>query len=247
MTTDWTSPNEFACVREPIKLVADNRLPPGYTVYPTGIPDALQASGYRAGTHLKFDADNKVRRFQLIGVNHWYGIGGRIIWQGADLDDYLTAFLKAPATSHAVNTAGDFNKYAVGGGISMFTPAAPGTGAWSLSTTEKHTGTQVLKCVPVPSSTGTGFFDYDSATNTLTVNATMTGGYNLFDTDLTLHCFGAGCWGLNLNGAVSQLDIPGVVGKLLFNSWVIEFTLTTAKTSGIKVGFIMITGVKGNV
>jgi hypothetical protein len=244
---DWTSPEEFARVREPIKLVADNRLPPGYTVYPTGIADALQASGYRAGTALKFDANNKVRRFQML--NHWYGIGGRAIWEGADLDDYLNGFLKAPATSHGVNTAGDFNKYAVGGGINMFTPAAPGAGAWSLSLTEKHTGTQVLKCVPVPSSTGTGFFDYDSQTNVIAVNATQTGGYNLFDTELTLHCFGAGCWGAKSNGgsAETKLEIPGVVGKLLFNSWVIEFTLVTTKTADIKVGFIMITGVKGNV
>lgn len=225
-------------------VVAVNRIAAGYTIYPSGKSDALQASGYRAGVDMIFDADNKVRRFQML--SNWYGIGGRVIWEGADLADYMSAKLKAPATAHGVNAAGDFNKYALGGGANMYIPAAPGAGAWSLSLTEKHTGTNVLKCVPVPVAGNAGYFDYNSTTNVVTVNATQTGGYNLYDFEVTLFQFASHCWGKKQDGSESSIEIPDVIGKLLFSQWVIEFTLTTAKTSGIKVGMIMIAAVKGN-
>lgn len=242
---DWTTSDEFARVRGPIPLVSINRIPPGYTIYPTGKADALQASGYRAGVPLTFDAANKTRRFRLNG--HWFGIGGRLIWQGADLADYMKAFLKAPATVHGVNSAGDFNKYNLGGPYNVYIPAAPGAGAWSLDLVAVHTGTSVLKCVPVPASGNNGWFDYDSLTNVVTVNATQTGGYNLYDFDVTLFCFADGIWGRKQDGAESSLEIPDVVGKLLFSTWVIDFELVTVKTETIGVGLVMITAVKGNV
>lgn len=224
-------------------IIAVNRIPAGFTIYPTGKADALQANGYRAGDSLIFDANNKVRRFRM--NSHWYGIGGRVIWQGSDLDDYISGKLVAPATV-GTNTAGDFDKVALGGGLNVFVPATPGQGAWTLDIAEKFTGTQVLKCTPVPKAGNTGFFDYDSDANTLSVNYTQTGGYNLYDFDATLFQMGSHCWGRNQEGAESSLEIPGVVGKLLYNSWAIDFTLTTEKTSGIKVGLVMITSVKSN-
>lgn len=238
--------NALMQVTEDRRIVGvTNRIPAGHTIYLTGKADGITSTpGYRNGDSLIFDANNKVKRFQLMG--HWYGIGSRLIWEGADLEDYMSASLIAPATV-GTNTTGDFNKVALGGGANVYVPAAPGTGAWTLDLTEKHTSTQVLKCTPVPKAGNTGFFDYNSSTNVLTVNYTQTGGYNLYDFSATLLKFASHCWGRKQDGCESALEIQGIIAKLLFNSWVIDFTLTTAKTSGIKVGLIMTTAVKGNV
>ena len=225
-------------------IVAINRIPAGYTVYPAGKGDSLTSGGYRLGNTLTLDADNKIKRFQLL--NHWYGIGGKAVWQGADLDDYISIFLKAPATV-GVNAAGDFVKVNIGGPLNVFVPVEIGTGTWAINLNEKHTGTNVLKCVPVPSSGNTGFFDYNSDTNILTVNSTQTGGYNLYDFEATLFCFGSHVWGRKIDGSESSVEVTDVVGKLLFNSWVIDVVLTTTKMSGIKVGMNIISAVKGNV
>ena len=225
-------------------IQAGNRIPAGFTVYPTGVGDALQASGYRLGNVLKFDANNKTKRLQFL--NHWYGIGGRIIWNGADLSDSMSAFLRAPATG-GINQAGDFNKYNLGGSFNMFVPTTPTEGAWDLNLSEVHTGTTVLKCVPVPVAGNTGFFDYDSDTNILTVNYEQKGGYNLYDFEATLFCFAANIFGLNGDGKESSLEVPDLVGKLLYNTWVIDFVLSTDKTDTIECGVIMISAMKGNV
>jgi hypothetical protein len=225
-------------------IVAINRIPPGYTVYPTGSGDAIQAVGYAAGADLKFDADNKVRRLQML--DHWYGIGGRIIWEGADLDDHIGAILKAPATT-GTNTPGDFIKVATVLGFNVYVPTAPGSGDWNLNLTEKFSGTNVLKCVPVPATGNNGFFDYDSSANVISVNSQQKGGYNLYDAELPLFRFANKCWGRKQDGAETSLEIPDVIGKMLYNQWVVEFTLTTDKLAGIKVGLIMISAVKKNI
>ena len=224
-------------------IVAINRIPPGYTVYLTSKSDSIVAGGYRAGDKLVFSQAQKTRRFQLL--SHWYGIGGKVVWEGADLDDHMDVFLKAPATV-GLNVAGDFVKANVGGPYNMFVPTTPGTGTWSLNLAEKHTGTNVLKCVPVPSAGNTGFFDYDSSTNVLTVNGSQTGGYNLFDFDVTLFCFASAILGRKQDGAETSIEVTDVVGKLLFNSWVVDFSLTSDKP-GIRVGMTVVTAVKGNV
>jgi hypothetical protein len=175
----------------------------------------------------------------------WFLLGGRVIWEGADLDDYMNAKLVAPATA-GVNSAGDFNKYAIGGGLNMFIPAAPGAGAWTLNLAEKFTSTDVLKCCPVPSPTNTGYFDYDIDTNTLTVNAGA-GGYNLFDFEVTMFYLAHRIWGSKNDGGESHLDVTEVVGKTLLANWVVQLDLVTAKTSGIKAGIVMTTAVRVNV
>jgi hypothetical protein len=224
-------------------IVAINRIPPGYTVYPTSKSDALAAGGYRAGDKLIFSQAQKTRRFQLL--SHWYGIGGKVIWEGADLDDHMDVFLKAPATV-AANVAGDFVKVNIGGPYNMFVPVTPGAGVWSLNLAEKHTGTNVLKCVPVPAAGNTGFFDYDSSANLLTVNVSQNGGYNLFDFEVTLFCFASSVLGRKQDGAETSIEVTDVVGKLLFNSWVVDFSLTSDKP-GIRAGMTVVTAVKGNV
>lgn len=225
------------------KIVAINRIPAGYTVYPTGKGDDPDA-GLRQGNELILDANNKTKSFRL--NSHWYGIGGRVIWEGSDLSDSLQAFLKCPATV-GVNQAGDFNKVATGLGFNVFVPSSPGAGAWDLDLEETFSSCSALKCTPVPAAGNNGFFDYDSDTNVLSVNYSQEGGFNLYDATIPIFCFAYKVWGRKSDGAESSLEIPDVVGKLLYNNWIIEFELVTEKTSGIKVGIDMITAVKGNV
>jgi len=227
------------------EIVAINRIPAGHTIYPTGQGDAISSNGYAAGTELIFDASNKVKRFQMLG--HWYGIGGRIVWEGADMSDHINAVLKAPATAHAVNEAGNVTKIPLGGGAHLFVPVPENGGDWNLDLDAKFTGTSVLKCTPVPVVGNNGFFDYNSDTNVLTPNYTQTGSHNLYDFEASMFRFVHKCWGRKQDGAESSLEIPDVVGKLLLNTWVVEFTLVTAKESGIKVGVIMISAVKKNI
>lgn len=241
---DWSALSQFAKIREPVKIVAVNKIAPGYTVYQTGKGDGVATSpGFRTGEDLKFDYVTTSRRFQM--KQAWFLLGGRVIWEGADLDDHMNAKLVAPATV-GTNAAGNFNKYALGGGLNMFVPATPGAGAWTLDLTEKYTGTDVLKCCPVPSSTNTGYFDYDIDTNTLTVNATATGNYNLFDFELTMFHLASRIWGSKMDGAESHLDVTEVVGKTLLANWIVQLDLVTVKTSGIKVGVVMTTAVRAN-
>jgi hypothetical protein len=225
------------------RIIAINRIPAGFTVYPTGQADS-PTNGLRQGDELIFDANNKIKSFRI--NSHWYGIGGRVFWEGADLADSMKAFLKCPATV-GVNQAGDFNKVATGLGFNVYVPSTPGAGAWDLDLTEVYTGTTILKCVPVPSAGNNGFFDYDSDTNVLSVNADQAGGYNLYDAELPIFCFAHKIHGKKQDGSESLLEIPDVVGKLLLNTWKIEFELVTAKTQDIKVGVVMVTAVKSNV
>lgn len=224
-----------------------NRIPAGFTIYPTGQGDLHQASGYRLGDRLVFDGlTNTTKRFRM--MSPWYVIGGRLVWgSGADFTDLMNAQLKAPATSHAVQQAGDFDKYSLGGGLNVFIPAAPGQGAWDLDLTATHTGTTVLKAVPVPVAGNTGWFDYDPWTQTLTVNASQQGGFNLYDFEATIFYFASSIPGVPVTGHEMMLDIPDVVGKLLYPQWEIEFSLVTTKELAISSAIVMIVAVKSNV
>lgn len=230
-------------------LVATNRLPPGYTIYPTGAADNISTGAYTGdGVNLKLDnstpgTSNKAT-FQMLG--HWYGVGGRVIWESATLDDSLSSVLVAPATTGLVAEVGDYTKIALGGGANLIKPVDVGTGDWSLSLTAKLTNTQILKCTPVPSTGNVGWFDYDSDLNVLTRNMTQTGGYNLYDFDANIFRFANKCWGRKQDGAESLLETTDIVGKLLYSSWQIRFTLN-AVTNGVRCGVIITTGVKRNV
>lgn len=249
---DWNALSQFGKMRAPPLITAVNRIAPGFTIYLTGKGDGVATSpGYRTGDSLAFDANNKTKRFQI--KNAWYLLGGRIVWEGADLDDYMGAKLIAPATAHGVNAAGDADKVALGGGANMYVPAAPGAGAWTLDLTAKHASTDVLKCVPVPSVTNTGYYDYDVDTNVLTVNPdwngnpnSQTGSHHLYDFELTMMQLAAYVWGKKQDGGESSLDVTEVIGKTLLSPWVVQIDLNTVKTSGIKVGVIMTTAVRGN-
>lgn len=223
------------------RLNAVNRIPPGYTVCNTGRGDNITTGAYGAGTRLILDANTPTIDFQMLG--HWYGIGGKVIWESASLDDYCDAMLIASASSGFTQATGDFNKVNIGGPYNIIVPASPGTGAWSGDLTAKKTNTQILKATPVPSEGNVGFFDYNSTTNVITPNYTQTGGYNLYDFDVNLFRFCNSVHGRKQDGAESVTESSDVVGKLLFNSWFIRFYLT-AVTQGVRCGPIVTVGIK---
>lgn len=223
-----------------------NRIPLGHTIYPTGRADHIGNGTYGNGTKLKLDSNTTTVDLQLLG--NWYVIGGRVIWESASLEDEVSATLIAPATTGATNVTGDFNKVEVvaNSGLHLFMPVSAGTGSWSMDLTSKKTNTQILKCTPVPVPGNTGFFDYNSSTNVLTPNYTMTGGYNLYDFDANLAKFCNCVFGRKQDGAESTMESSDVVGKLLFNSWIVRFNLS-AVTQGVKCGIIVTTALKKSI
>lgn len=225
--------------------VAQNRVPPGYTLYVTGEADNIATGGFGGGAQMKFDAANTVREFQLL--SHSYAIGARAQWQGCSIDCYFKATLIAPACSGFTNAAGDFDKVSLGGGFNMFKPVTAGTGAWTGNLSDKLTSTQILKATPVPVAGNVGWFDYNSDTNILTANMAQQGGYNLYDFPINLHAFARKVWG-KADGETS-LMVEGLVGKLLFNAWKIkiEFALEGGTLSTEKAALFFIAATQRNI
>jgi len=229
------------------RITSINRIPAGYTVYPTGIADDITNGNYGGGTKLKMDSTTTFVELQML--DHYYAIGGRAIWENAHLDCYMDAKLCAPASTGLTNVTGDFIKYNVGGPYNLIAPVSAGTGDWDIDLTATQTNTSILKCVPVPSSGNNGFFDYNSDTNVITPRLDQKGGYDLYDFNIDLFAFCRYCWGKAGNGSETLLDIPNVIGKLLFNFWKIRFDLKHdgGTLSTEKIGLVMILAAKGNV
>lgn len=221
-----------------------NRIPSGYTVFPTGESADIANGAYEGGEHLVMEQGGTTSVF-FQWLDHFYAFGGRAIWEGGKLADYIDGALCAPATV-GVEQAGNYDKVEVipSSGLHVYVPnGTPGNGAWDLDLTAKLPNTEILKCVPVPVAGNTGFFNYDSEQNLLTLAPNQDGGYNLYDWEIKLQRFCSKCWGMD---GLADLESSDVVGKLLFNFWKIKFELT-AITAGAKAGIILTTAVKGNV
>lgn len=227
--------------------VTNNRIPAGYSIYGVGEADNITNGTYGGGVQLQFDSTNDEREFQLL--NHYYAIGARAVWKNCDIDNYFSATLIAPASSGFTNTTGDFDKVNLGGSLNMYKPVTAGTGAWDADLTDTLAGTSILKATPVPSAGNQGWFDYDSETNILTTNMSQTGGYNLYDFDVNLHAFGRRVWGTSQSGGVTGIDVPDLVGKLIYNSWKVklEFGLEGGLLGSEKAAVTFYVGTKGNI
>jgi hypothetical protein len=226
-------------------IIAVNRIPTGYTIYPTGRGDDIAGGHYGQGPKLKFDSGTTTAAFQM--KDHHYAIGGRVLWQNATLDDEMNAFLYAPATSGLVSGAGgNCTKVPIGGGVNTIVPTPPGAGNWTINPAAKlNANVSILAATPVPSPTGTGYWDYDSNANILPPSTPGKGGYLLFDQDIPLFNFANAIFGNGSNEM--SLDITDVVAKLLFNFWQIRFVFTPGPSSTAKVGVILILAVARNV
>lgn len=228
-----------------------NRIPFGYTIFPTGVSDDHVAGTFGDGDELFMDKDNLTADFQMI--NHWYAIGGDSSWgSGVSNRDKISATLYAMATMGTNGAGFDFIKAPTGLGFNLFVYVGTGNGDWDLDLTSPlHAGKEMLKVTPVPVAGNTGFFDFDKKTNTLKPNATQTGGYNLYDIELPLFSFARYLWG-HAGGGTRPFKEPDVVGKLLYANWFIRFQLTIHDAANrtnddVSVGLNMITGVKKNI
>jgi len=231
------------------QLAAVNRIPAGYSLYITGKSDGISAGTYRTGDSMKFSSSDATQ--DLRQLKHYYVIGVRAIYSGCSLDNYFEAKLLAPASSGFTNSTGDYDKVEIipSSGLHLFKPVSAGTGAWTGTLTDKIGSSNVLKATPVPVAGNTGWFDYDPTSNALTANMDQEGGYNLYDFDANLHQFAAYTWASPTTGHESSLDIEGLVGKLIYNSWIIrlDFKKDGGSLSSEEARLNFILGSQGNV
>lgn len=207
-------------------IMADNRVPLGYTLYVSGEADNILTGAFGSGAPMKFDSANLVREFQLL--THVFIIGARTSWENCSIDNFFKATMIAPASSGFTLGVGDFVKVPLGGPYNKMKPVAAGTGTWAGTLNEKKPSTQILKATPVPTAGNLGWFDYDSDLNVLTPNLEQKGGYDLYDFDINLHSFARKVWASP--SGQTDLDIAGLVGKKIFNTW--KLKIEFAKDGG---------------
>lgn len=229
-------------------LIAVNRIPAGYTIYNTSKGDAIDTGVLGGGPALKMITTSaEAKKCILQMKEHFYAIGGRALWSGCGEDDLMNAYLVAPASTGFTQEAGNFNKVQVAPGMNMIVPAAPGAGAWKANLADKlNANVPILKATPVPQAGNNGFFDYDSTTNTLSVNAAQKGGYNLYDFPINLFRFTNGSWAKPDKGHESVMETTDVVGKLLFNCWQIHYHFIS-ETENAAVRVLMTLAVKKSI
>ena len=139
------------------------------------------------------DFRSAIEEISLITVDwqfmEWIEItGGRVRNVGSTDGDFYHYDIYAPATTGVSNPgAGAFDKYNLGGPNNMFVPNPTNEGDWDVDIAEKHNANVVFtKAVPVIAKAKDGYFDWDPVTYALTVNATGTGKYYLFDFEVAL-------------------------------------------------------------
>jgi hypothetical protein len=129
-----------------------------------------------------------------------YIAGGIMTVKAGEVGDYAEYRIIAPATvPTSAPGVGAYGKYSLGS-YNMIVPAgALGTDPdWNLDLDETlNANVAFTKAVPVPAPTvvvggsevGTGFFDWDSETEEVTLNAQGTGGFHMFDAEVPLATF----------------------------------------------------------
>jgi hypothetical protein len=224
------------------QIVAINRIPNGYTIYPTGEASDITNGTWQGGTELRRTTTGTMD-FQML--EHWYAIGGRGNWEGGKSVDKVSAWLVAPATTGTSNPgAGAYDKVSTGAGSNIFVPAPLVDGDWDLNLTEKlNANVNFTKAAPVKNAAMTGFFDYDYDTHTLSLNSDQKGKFDLYDTQCVMFTFAN-----QINGVEGEiaLDVSDVVGKVLLPHWIIRFKAEVVTGSAV-CSVNMITAVKSNV
>ena len=166
-----------------------------------------------------------------------YVAGGEMTYSGAQVGDYIEYKLYAPPTvGTSVAGTGAFDKVEVipGSGLNIYVPNPTNTGSWDIDLTETYSSAvSFTKAVPVPNSTTTGFFDYDTSTNALTVNATQSGAYDLFDFQIDLHSLANKIPMLGSHRV--NLTVPAIKPKKALAQWVHKVTLHHTSTTPLDV------------
>ena len=214
-------------------VVSVNRMPAGYNVTWTSRGDDIDNGTYLNGTQIELTSLTPNNTLEMQFLDPFYVIGGRITWFGAKYGDYINVYMIAPATTGLTQQAGDFNKVEIvpSSGLNIIVPASPGTGAWDMDLSATlNANVNILKATPIPNSSETGWFNYDTETNVLTPNYTGTGKYDLFDFEITLLRYVTEYYPI-LGDSFRNFELENVVAKFILPNYVFRF-----KTNSILVG-----------
>jgi hypothetical protein len=233
-----------------LPTVSSNRIPFGYSACAIGNSDDIVTGMYGGGEDLFLDKDKLSAKFYCL--NHWYIIGAEASWSVKSKNrDYLYAALYASATIGTEGTGFNFTKVPTGLGFNVYVPTPQGQGNWNLDLVNpKFSGKEMLKVTPVPVAGNTGFFDYHSDTNTMTVNSQQKGGYNLYDVNLPVFSFARSYWGTS--GCRVEMKTDDLVGKKIYANWYLKFDINihdaaNRVTDDVSVGVTLTAGMKKNL
>ena len=174
--------------------------------------------------------EDKVKEFQFVLTS--YLAGGHLQYSGAVFGDWIDFTSVVPATVGVSNPgAGNYNKVQVGAGANVFVPAVPGSGNWDLDLTAKENANVTFtKVRPVPAPGMNGYFDHNTDTGAVVLNATGHGAYHMCDYEVVLARF---ITRVSIMGSDHfPLTVPAVRPILILPHWLHRVTVhnSTAKT-----------------
>lgn len=226
-------------------FISPNIFPVGYLTQFTGVSDDID-NGIEGGGNLLVLSSSVVEEISLEVqfLRAYYLAGGAASWSGAVAGDWVGFQLVAPATAGTSNPgAGAYDKYAVGTGVHMYIPNATQTGDWDLDLDETlNENVDFTKVVPVPADNADGFFDWDRDTGVVTLNASQTGRYNLFDFLVSMHAF---VKNVPLIGSSSSpFTVPAIKPYLCLPHWHVKITLNNSTAKALSLGAFIYRGIK---
>jgi hypothetical protein len=215
-----------------------NIIPAGYLLYLAGAFDDLTGSGTRgAGAQIHMSkTENGEATLEGQFYEHVYVLGGMVGSTGADLLDWMSFEVFAPASAPEDRTAtnnGNANKSDVGG-FNIIVPAPGNDGAWNVDGATLQVGEINQNFVPVPNSSGTGYWNWDCEANpsiTPVANpGAPDGKYDLFDAQLPL------ARQANRVPVIpgGEITPPTLKGKKILPHWKWKFTLHRQATGTVE-------------
>jgi len=221
--------------------------PSGMVSNYTGVSDDVSNGVKFAGTEFSkayvMGGSDSIE-FQFI---EWsYLAGGMVFYDGGKPGDKVSFSIYAPATVGTSNPgAGNYLKYEIAPNTHVYIPYP--NGGWDLDLSEKLNGNVTFtKVVPVPApGNNTGWFDWDPDTETVSINVTGKGGYNLIDQPISLATFVSKI-PLIGNGEV-PLVIPAVKPMRVLAHWIHKVVIVNNSDKALDVGWILYLGKKNAV
>jgi len=211
-----------------------NIIPAGYFFWGTGAFDDVAGNKVGEGDQIAWTCTVSVTPPNdevLVGrfMHHVYVLGGHVAAKNADVSDWVTLEIRAPASSPEDRTGtndGNANKVATGLGFNVLVPAPLGDGDWNVDGSDMEAGEINQDLCPVPNTTGTGFWNWDpNASPSITPVANPLapdGSYDLYDVQLPL-ARQANRYPLMIEGNVTP--VASIKGKKILPHWEWVFTL----------------------
>lgn len=218
-------------------------IPAGYYFYGTGAFDRFDApAAIGVGPQIAIEATGPNNSVTVRGrfMHHIYILGGIFRHIGADLYDWISLLMEAPASSPEDRTDtmdGNANKLPTGAGFNIIVPAPNNDGAWNVDGATLEAGEINLNLCPVPSysegGTPAGYWDWNPLENpSLVPSAPGQGHFNLFDATLPL-ARQANRYPCIVDGNVTP--VSSIKGKKILPHWVWAFTVYRKEAGTVSV------------